>query len=72
VMTAINRGIPIAAVEGGKNLQKNLMDFANKLTGKMLRPAGHIKPIAKSGAEEPAKPNSQSVLKSFGFFNKNK
>lgn len=71
VMTAINRGIPVAAVEGGKNLQKNLMDFANKLTGKMLRQGSPVKPIAK-GSEESAKPQSQSVLKSFGFFNKNK
>ncbi|MEB3286278.1 MAG: AAA family ATPase [Vampirovibrionales bacterium] len=74
VMTAINRGIPIAEVEGGKNIQKNLLDFAYKLSGKVMRtPAplqGH-----NSHSEAPKKSEKTSVLPTLPFksiFGKNK
>lgn len=37
VMTAINRGIPVAAVDGGKALLKNFIDLAYKVSAKMNR-----------------------------------
>jgi len=38
VMTAINRGIPISMVENGKNLEKNFMELAYKVSGMMVKP----------------------------------
>jgi pilus assembly protein CpaE len=39
VMTAINRGIPIAMVENGKNLEKNFLELAYKVSGMMMKGA---------------------------------
>jgi len=41
VMTAINRGIPIAMVENGKNLEKNFLELAYKVSG-MIKGSGPV------------------------------
>ncbi len=48
VMTSINRGIPIAQVEGSKSMEKNFLDLAHKLSGKMQRTGGGPVAIAQS------------------------
>jgi pilus assembly protein CpaE len=57
VMTAINRGIPIAMVDNGHNMQKNFLDFAAKLTG-VVRPASN----AGSASSPQQKKESKSML----------
>lgn len=46
VMTAINRGIPIAMVENGKNLEKNFLELAHKVSGLMMK--GSAGPISNN------------------------
>lgn len=59
VMTAINRGIPISMVDNSKALEKNLMEFAHKLTGVLLpSDSHHLSGIGSSGKAK----STQSIL----------
>lgn len=60
VMTAINRGIPIALVENGKALEKNFLELAQKVSGVM--PKGSNPSISGPvNAQQPAV-KSNSIL----------
>ncbi len=58
VMTAINRGIPVAMVDTGKNVEKNFLDLAHKLTG-VVRSSGNVTPISTNAGSQK---ESKSIL----------
>ncbi len=67
VMTSINRGIPIALVEHGKNLEKNFLELAHKITGVLPKGINIQHGGGAQAANANAKP-AKSILG--GLFNK--
>lgn len=65
VMTAINRGVPIAMVENNKILEKNFQDLAHHLSG-VIRPGGGLSPFGAA----PQKKEPKSILGGFLFGNR--
>jgi pilus assembly protein CpaE len=69
VMTAINRGIPIAMVENGKNLEKNFHELAHKVSGMIMKGVTAVNP--SSASVQPAvKPSAKTVGLLGNFFSK--
>jgi len=69
VMTAINRGIPIAMVENGKNLEKNFHELAHKVSGMIMKGVTAVNP--SSASVQPAvKPSVKTVGLLGNFFSK--
>ena len=68
VMTAINRGIPIALVEHGKSLEKNFLELAHKISG--VLPKGSHLPIGNvaQAPKSKGKPSKSILGGLFGKF----
>jgi pilus assembly protein CpaE len=60
VMTAINRGIPIAMVENGKSLEKNFLELSQKISG--VLPKGVNPSMTGSVNAQPQSSKSKSIL----------
>jgi pilus assembly protein CpaE len=67
VMTAINHGMPVVMLENGKNLAKNFLDLAHKLSG-VVRPApgGQAGPANQAPGGKPGKENKSLLGGIFG------